>query len=69
MAAIDGWAFPGTQDATKGISVLQEASSKHVSCKESHSYKGDISKVPLQRKQGLEIHFSLMLAQLLIFTP
>lgn len=53
MAVIDGWAFPGTQDATKGISVLQEAPSKHVSCKESHSYKGNISKIPLQRKARL----------------
>lgn len=45
--------IPGTQDATKGISVLQEAPSNHFACEESRSYKGDISEVPLQRKPRL----------------
>lgn len=45
--------IPGTQDATKRISVLQEVPSKHFACEESHNYKGDSYEVPLQRKPRL----------------
>lgn len=45
--------IPGTQEAPNGISVLQGAPSQHFACEESHSYKGDISEVPLQRKPRL----------------